>query len=256
MNRPTISINCYTIRDFCTNPTDFAESMQKLANIGYQSVQISGVRGCTPLEILEITQRNGLAISAAHIAMPDFEHDFTTQVEKLKLWNCKYVALPVAPDEYRKDENSWIQFAKDASAIGEKLADYDITLCYHNHSFEFVRFGNRNALDIIYEESVPDYLQGEIDTYWIQHGGGSPTAYIKKLAGRQPIIHYKDMVIVDGQQTMAEVGAGNLDWPSIIEASLASDSIEYLIVEQDVCPGDPFDSAKISYDNIASWGFE
>ncbi len=63
------------------------------------------------------------------------------------------------------------------------------------------------------------------------------------------------MIIVDGKQTMAEVGAGNLDWPSIVEATLAA-GVEYLIVEQDVCPGDPFDSAKISYDNIASWGFE
>ncbi len=102
MSEPTISINCYTIRDYCTNPTDFAESMKKLAAIGYQSVQISGVKGCTPQEILDITKANQLDISAAHIGMSDFKNDFETQVEKLKLWNCKYVALPVAPDEYRK----------------------------------------------------------------------------------------------------------------------------------------------------------
>ena len=253
--KPTISLNLYTLRDFVSNPEDFAETMEKLAGIGYKSVQISGVKGCTPQEILDITKANGLGISAAHIGMQDFEKDFDTQVEKLKLWNCKYVAIPSMPEEYRKDEASFIQFAKDASAIGEKLAAHGIILCYHNHSFEFVRFGDRNGLDIIYDESTPEYLQGEIDTYWIQHGGGCPTAYINKLAGRQPIIHYKDMVIRDGQQVFAEVGAGNLDWDSIVPATVAA-GVEYLIVEQDVCPGDPFVSVKISYDNIASWGFE
>ena len=254
MSKPAISINCYTIRDFCTNPADFAQSMQKIAAIGYKTVQISGVKGCTPQEVLDITRANHLGISAAHISMEDFENDFDTQVAKLHLWDCKYVALGVAPEKYRANEASWVQFAKDATLMGQRLAGHGITFCYHNHSFEFVRFGNRNALDIIFDESDRRYFQAELDTYWVQHGGGSPTAYIKKLAGRQPIIHYKDMVIVDGKQAMAEVGEGNLDWPSILEATLAAGT-HYLIVEQDICPGDPFDSARISYQNIASWGF-
>ncbi|MCD6476162.1 MAG: sugar phosphate isomerase/epimerase [Anaerolineaceae bacterium] len=259
MANPFIAINCYTIRDACTNMKDFCESMEKLAKIGYSAVQISGVKNVTPLEIKQICQDNDLKICAAHIAMNLFEENFLREVDKLHLWECPAVALPVAPEKYRKNEAGWIQFAKDASSIGKQLTPKGITLCYHNHSFEFVRFGNgadsRNALDIIYDESEPEFLQGEIDTYWIQHGGGSPVAYINKLKGRQPIIHFKDMVIRDGQQTMTEVGEGNLDWPAIIKATIEA-GVEALIVEQDICPGDPFESAQISYNNIASWGFK
>ena len=259
MTTPFIAINCFSIRDACTNLTDFNESMRKLAEIGYTAVQISGVKNVTPLEIKNVCQDHGLKICAAHIAMDLFEENFDQEVDKLHLWECPVVALPVTPEKYRKDESTWIQFAKDASALGKKLAQKGITLCYHNHSFEFVRFGSgvdsRNALDIIFDESEPEFLQGEIDTYWIQHGGGSPVAYINKLAGRQPIIHFKDMVIVDRQQVMAEVGAGNLDWPAIVKATVAA-GVEALIVEQDICPGDPFESARISYNNIASWGFK
>ncbi|NSW50966.1 MAG: sugar phosphate isomerase/epimerase [Anaerolineae bacterium] len=259
MDKPFISINCYTIREHCQNTHDFAESMRKLAQIGYRSVQISGVSASiAPLEIKSICDANHLSICAAHIGMSNFQADYQAEVAKLHLWQCPVNALPVAPEGCRVNESTWIQFAKDASALGERLAADGITLCYHNHSFEFVRFGSgaasRSALDIIYDESDPRYLQGEIDTYWIQHGGASPTAWVKKLAGRQPVIHLKDMVIRNGQQTMAEVGEGNLDWASIIPAAMDG-GVKGLIVEQDVCPGDPFESARISYNNIASWGF-
>ncbi|MBN2047624.1 MAG: sugar phosphate isomerase/epimerase [Anaerolineaceae bacterium] len=255
MTQPIISINCYTIRDYCKNAVDFARSMEKLAEIGYTSVQISGVGPINPLDIKTICQSNGLQISAAHIAMNLFEEDIKREIDKLHLWECPAVALPVAPDKYRGSEAGYTQFAKDASTLGRELSKAGITLCYHNHSFEFIRCGSRNGLDVIYEESEPEFLQGELDTYWIQHGGGSPVAYINKLAGRQPIIHFKDMAIVDGQQTMFEVGAGNLDWPNIVKASVDA-GVKVFIVEQDVCPGDPFDSARISYNNIASWGFK
>ncbi len=45
---------------------------------------------------------------------------------------------------------------------------------------------------------------------------------------------------------MMEIGNGVLDWPAILSA--ADDAgCEWFIVEQDVCPGDPFDSIAQSY---------
>jgi sugar phosphate isomerase/epimerase len=48
---------------------------------------------------------------------------------------------------------------------------------------------------------------------------------------------------------MMEIGNGNLNWPAIIQAAEKS-GCEWFIVEQDICPGDPFESIKISYDYI------
>ena len=38
-----IAITLYTVRDFCQNEKDLFESLKKIKNIGYSSVQISGV---------------------------------------------------------------------------------------------------------------------------------------------------------------------------------------------------------------------
>jgi sugar phosphate isomerase/epimerase len=135
------------------------------------------------------------------------------------------------------------------------LHDAGLTFSYHNHSFEFVRFGKRTGLDLLYEESDPRYLQAELDTYWIQHGGGDPADWVRKMKGRMPVVHLKDMVIVDGEPTMAEIGEGNLNWPAIL-AACAEAGVEWYAIEQDICRRDPFESLKISYDNLRQMGLE
>ena len=52
---------------------------------------------------------------------------------------------------------------------------------------------------------------------------------------------------------MAEVGEGNLNWDSILVACKAA-GVEHLLVEQDVCYRDPFDSLEISLRNLKSMG--
>ena len=48
---------------------------------------------------------------------------------------------------------------------------------------------------------------------------------------------------------MMEIGSGNLDWPRLIPAAEKS-GCQWFIVEQDTCPGDPFDSLKSSFDHL------
>jgi hypothetical protein len=63
-----------------------------------------------------------------------------------------------------------------------------------------------------------------------------------------PIIHLKDMA-ADGSEAFAEVGTGLIDFVPILEWGEAN-GIEWYAVEQDVCPGDPMDSLRISLNNL------
>ena len=117
------------------------------------------------------------------------------------------------------------------------------------------RFDGRTGLEILYDESDPDLLKSELDTYWIQHGGGDPAAWIRNLKGRIPTIHVKDMEMQGSTQLFAEVGEGNLNWSAILEASRDS-GVEWYIVEQDTCQRDPFESLGISLKNLKAMGVE
>jgi len=133
---------------------------------------------------------------------------------------------------------------KELSLIVKKLALEGIDLSYHNHNHELARYGEKTWLQMLYEKA-------EIDVYWIQAGGGDPSDWIRRCAGREPLLHLKDMAVSGGrEQRFAEIGEGNLNWKAIIEAAKEG-GVEWYIVEQDNCYGrDPFESLAISYRNL------
>ena len=73
--------------------------------------------------------------------------------------------------------------------------------------------------------------------------------WIKKLSGRIDILHLKDMGRDDKGPYITEIGNGNLYWEGILDEA-AQAGVKYYVVEQDSCPGDPFESLRRSSDYI------
>lgn len=256
MNQPVLAAQLYTIRDFTKTAPEFAASMKKIKDIGYTAVQVSAIGPIPDKEVKTVLDDLGLTICITHIGYDRLWKELDEVIAQHQLWQCRHVAIGSMPAAYREEgEAGYKRFAQEANSVGEKLAQAGLTFSYHNHSFEFVRFGGRTGLELIYAESDPRYLQAELDTYWVQHGGGDPAAWILKLKGRMPVIHLKDMVIADKQQTMAEVGEGNLNWPAILSACREA-GVEWYAVEQDICRRNPFESLAISYRNLKAMGLE
>lgn len=254
MSISTVAAQLYTVRDYTKSRADFAASMKKISDIGYRAVQVSAIGPIPDGEVKQIADDNGLTICITHIPYDRLWNDLDAVIEQHKLWECKHVAIGSLPTVYREEGASGYQrFAEEASAVGEKLYAAGLTFSYHNHSFEFERYphgkGSRTALEIIYDESDPRFLRAEIDTYWVQHGGGDVVYWIKRMQNRMPVVHLKDMVMKGREQLMAEVGEGNLNWPAILDACREA-KVEWLAVEQDICQRDPFESLAMSYRNL------
>jgi sugar phosphate isomerase/epimerase len=139
--------------------------------------------------------------------------------------------------------------------IAERLAQAGMDFSYHNHNHELARYGDKTWLEMLYEQAPPEMLKAELDTYWIQAGGGDPVAWVRRCAGREPVLHLKDMAVTpEREQRMAEIGEGNMNWPAILQAAEES-GVEWWLVEQDECYGrDPFESLAISYRNLRAMG--
>ncbi len=258
MTTPTLAAQLYTIRDHTKTTDDFARSMKKIREIGYTAVQVSAIGDISNEDVLRITDDNGLTICNTHIGYDRLLNDMDAVIAQHHLWKTKHVAIGSMPPDYRTTADDYKRFAVIANDIGEKLAAADLTFSYHNHSFELVKFDGQTGLDIFYSETNPDYVQAEIDTYWIQHGGGDPVVWVDRMANRMPVVHLKDLVMLpdaDGkpQHTMAEVGEGNMNWDGILQACQRA-GVEWYAVEQDICQRDPFESLAISYNNLKTMG--
>jgi sugar phosphate isomerase/epimerase len=259
MALPTLAAQLYTVRQFVQTEQGLAESLKKIRQIGYTAVQVSGIGPIDHETVKRIADENRLTICITHINYEQLWKNTEEVIRQHQLWDCKHVAIGSLPMAYRNDEAGYRRFAEEANGVGEQLAQAGLTFSYHNHSFEFVRFGGKPALEILFEASDPRYLMAEIDTYWVQHGGANPAAWVRKMKNRMPVVHLKDMAVVpDGwnvQQMMAEVGEGNLDWPDIL-AACEEAGVEWAAVEQDICQRDPFESLAMSYHNLRAMGLQ
>lgn len=243
----------FTIRDFIKTPQGFRESMKKLADIGYKAVQISGMAPdvMTEEEILETCRAHGLTICATHENGETILNEPEKVIERMKKLGVKYTAYPYPADIDFTNSDSVADLIAGLDKSGATLREVGLVLTYHNHSVEFTRLNGDCVLERIYDETNPENLQAEIDTYWVQLGGDNPVEWCKSMNGRLPLLHMKDVGVKPGinETIMKEIGEGYLDFKAIIAAAEAS-GCEWFIVEQDICPGDPFDSLKQSFDYI------
>lgn len=263
MSQTVIAAQLYTIRDFTQSTADFAASMRKIRDIGYRVVQVSAIGAIADADVKRICVDNGLTICNTHVSVDQLQNDLDAVIAQHELWHCRHVAIGSMPQAYRGSEAGFRRFAALANGIGEKLAAAGLTFSYHNHSFEFRQFGGRSGLQIFFDATDPRYVQAELDTYWIQHGGADPVIWIERMAGRMPVIHLKDMVMLPSeggasqrpQQAMAEVGEGNMNFKGILAACQRA-GVEFYAVEQDICQRDPFESLAISYRNLRAMGLQ
>lgn len=253
MAETQIAAQLYTLRDFLKTPEDIARTLPRVAEIGYRAVQLSALGPIETAVLKQICDDAGLTVCATHVSFDRLRDDLDGVVEEHRTLGCSYVAIGSMPNDYRNAEG-YHTFAREASAVARKLKERGLTFGYHNHSFELEKYDGVTGLETLYSESDPEVFQGEIDTYWIQHGGGDPAWWIRRMKGRCTVLHCKDMVMRGSkEQLMAEVGEGNLNWPAILEAAREA-GVRWYVVEQDTCQRDPFESIAISLRNMQAMG--
>jgi len=130
---------------------------------------------------------------------------------------------------------------------GKVLNDAGKVLAYHTHDMELQLLDGKPVLERIFAETEEALLKAELDTYWLHAGNASPEAWCAHMKDRLPLLHLKDYTVsVDGTPRFGEIGSGVLDFRRIIATAEAS-GCDWFIVEQDTCPGDPFESLQQSF---------
>lgn len=245
-----VAAQLYTIREHIQKPEDIKTSLKKVRAIGYEAVQVSGMGPISEEELVKICEGEGLVICATHENPQTILAEPQRIVERLNKLKCRFTAYPNPGGITLNSLEDVKQLAQKLNNAGKALSEAGKVLTYHNHHMEFRRFSGQLTLDVIYNDTDPRYLQGEIDTYWVQYGGGDPVGWCKRLKQRLPLLHMKDyMITPENKPTFTEIGNGNLDWKAMVPAAEES-GCQWFIIEQDTTPGDPFESLKKSFDFI------
>jgi sugar phosphate isomerase/epimerase len=254
MATSAIGAQLYTLRDFTKTPDAIRQTFARVRDMGYEAVQASALGPIEPAALAALAESAGLKIVATHTSYQRICDESQAVIDEHQTWGCRHVAIGGLPQEYRNREG-FSRFATEASTAARPLIEAGLTFSYHNHSFELERFDGRTGMDILCEESDPEVFSFEVDTYWIQHGGGNPASWLQRLRDRMHIVHLKDLAMEGSKQLFAEVGEGNLEWAPILAACKEAE-IDWYLIEQDVCQRDPFDSLALSLRNLKAMGLD
>ena len=246
-----IGAQFFTVRDTCKTLEGFAETLKKVADIGYRTVQISGTCAYEPEWLDAELKKNGLKCVVTHIPADRILKETAAVAKRHDIFGCDYVGLGHYSFDPEKGA-SVEDFVASYSAAAKVLKENGKYFMYHNHAHEFRKIDGVRILDRICEE-IPAELMGiTFDTYWAQVGGADPAQCLERLAGRIPCIHLKDCGY---GQRMDVIGEGNINFDRVFEKAEAGGT-KYMLVEQDNCNGeDPIECLRRSYQYLSACGF-
>lgn len=247
-----IGAQFYTLREHCKNLEDFSETLKKVADIGYEYVQISGTCGYEAQWLKNELDKNGLSCVITHTPPAKIIEETEKVALDHSILGADCVGLGFFTVNREKGETPTLLKEKfyDAAKVLKENGKY---FMYHNHAQEFSKFDGKCLLEHYAELFEPDLMGFTLDTYWVQTAGGDPAQWIEKLSGRVPCIHLKDH---NFERKMAVVGEGNINFDAVFKAAEKAGT-KYMLVEQDDCNGeDPFECLKRSYNNLKAMGFK
>jgi sugar phosphate isomerase/epimerase len=255
---PLIGLQLYTVRDAMDK--DPSATIARVAQIGYNSVEgatYTGTEkfyGMSPAAFKKVLEQNDLVMPSSHYRLGEEKingaimkgtilHGWDKAVDDAAEVGLKYMVCAYLSEAERGDLDHYKYVADQLNIAGERCKKSGIQLCYHNHNFEFVKQGDTYPYDILMATDK-NLVKMEMDIYWVKKAGQDPIALFKKHPGRFPLWHVKDMDNTTAQ-AFTEVGNGIINFKEIFKHKNEA-GMKYFFVEQDKCPGSPFDSISKS----------
>lgn len=225
---------------------DFWGAMERVAVVGYQGVE--GAERLLEGDVAANLQRfrdlglETITVSASREALRDKLDEVRAKAEALET---PHVSCWWGPAESREQVLRDAELYERAGAV---LAGDGRKFCYHNHEHEFrARFDGLYALDYLVANTDPAHVFFEIDVAWVTFGGEDPVRVLRRLAGRVPAIHIKDLWDLSERGRFTTVGTGVVD----IRGSLAAANeigASWVVVEQDTLRNlSAFETISLSY---------
>ena len=230
-------------------------TLKAVAGMGYRGIESAWGYTKMGLKAEEYRKRLadiGLAIPITGTGADALEKDYAGELARFRALDCRNAVIYWGPCSSKEEV---LRDTARFAALGKKLRQDGIRLCYHNHDHEFLKsYDGKMAMELIAENSDPADLAMEFDVGWVMMGKADPAAWLRRLKGRVPVMHLKDFHDLSDRKSFTEVGSGKNDFRAIFAAA-AEAGVEWGVVEQDTMHKlQPMDSIRASIKHLQEIG--
>ena len=221
------------LNDFMIKPTPFiVRLLTKFAGMP------TGNGG--KLDWKKLISESGLKVISLHSNLNSIEENPEAVAKEALSFGTNTVVIT---GMYRFDYGNASEVKKLSERLnnaGKALLPYGVKLLYHNHNVELQKISeDKTAYDVIIENTDPQYVNFELDTYWIADGGADVTALVDKLSYRIVMWHINDrgcrkkgpFITPILKEDAAELGTGNMALGTILENVRAKSKVEAIVLE-------------------------
>ena len=254
---PKITLHMYTLRKSTQELEDFENTLQRVADMGYKSVQISPRPFYTTEQLAERLKYYGLSADSAYCDVYQIPEKIDQIAKDAELLGTDVLRTNSIRKEDRMTKEGYESFAAHMEMCGKLLRERGLDFMYHFHAFEWVDFGGIRGMDILMNQTDPNHVMFQPDMFWLTGAGTEPSRSLAMFEGRMRYIHCKDYIIRKPKDEVLEkftyasapVGTGNQHWAEITKSALKL-GVENFVVEDDIGLLDPFESAQISFTTL------
>lgn len=234
-----LGIQPYTFR-VSIKENGLEATLDTIQKMGFTEIEGGGVQGLPPEQYKKMCSDRGILIPSIGADYAELVKDPQAVADQAKVMGATYVMCAWVPHDGAFTINDAKKAVEDFNAAGKVLHDNGIMLCYHAHGYEFQPYGDGTLLDYIIQNTNPDYVSFEMDTFWIQFGGGDPVGLLKKYGTRWKLVHLKDMKPgtkkdltggTDGNNNVP-LGQGEVDIKGIIKEAKKLGITHYFIEDE------------------------
>jgi sugar phosphate isomerase/epimerase len=247
-----LGVQLYTVRAEAAK--DLPGVLAAIRQIGYEEVETYwDVYSHPAPDLKRMIQDHGLRVPSGH-----FDYDgFEGKIDYAKALGVDYMICPMLPKAMWTSLDGFKRAADQYNKWGELVKSAGMRFGFHNHNYEFRRFGDTTGFDALISHTDAHLVCMEMDCYWIVQAGQDPVEMSERLGSRIQLLHLKDRKagfpatqdLNDQAEHFAPVGAGTLDWKAILHAA-KENGVRHMFVEQDSGEPPPLESLRISYQNL------
>jgi len=247
-----LGVQLYTVRKQAEK--DLPGVLASLRQIGYREVETYwNVYSHPAVELARMIQDHGLAVPSGHF---DYE-GLDGKLDYASSLGVQYLICPMLPKSLWNSLDGFKQAADQLNRWGEQVQRRGMRFGFHNHNYEFRRFGETTGYEVLVSRTDPKLVSFEMDCYWVTQAGQDPLQMLEKLGPRIRLLHLKDrkpgfppsQKINRQAEHFTPVGTGTIRWKEILAAA-QSNGIEHMFVEQDSGDLPPLEELRISYKNL------
>ena len=174
--RIPLGVQLYTVREQAEQ--DLGAVLAHISMIGYNEVETYWNVYTHPAKKLRsMIVDNGLSVPSGH-----FDYDgLESKLEYAKELGVQYMICPMLPKDMWTSADGFKKAAAQFNTWGEQVQKLGMQFGFHNHNYEFQKFGNTTGFDILTQEADPKLVCLEMDCYWITQAGQDPGRHVEEI---------------------------------------------------------------------------